>query len=68
MKYICQHCDTLTEGLAYRVRSEEAGVILLNMIVCHLCFEQAKNLGLNVKEIDEPASESRVCVHPELRR
>jgi RNase P subunit RPR2 len=53
MKYICQHCDTLTEGLAYRVRSEEAGVILLNMIVCHSCFEQAKDLELDVKEVSQ---------------
>ena len=53
MKFNCQHCDTLTEGLAYRVRSEEAGVILLNMIVCHSCFEQAKDLELDVKEVSQ---------------
>jgi RNase P subunit RPR2 len=53
MEFICQHCDKLTEGLRYRVTSEEAGVILLEMIVCHSCSEQAKSLGLDVKEIDE---------------
>jgi hypothetical protein len=53
MKFTCRHCDKLTEGLAYRVRSEEAGVILLEMIVCYSCFEQTKNLGLDVKEIDQ---------------
>ena len=68
MKFICRHCDTLTEGLAYRVRSEEAGVILLDMIVCHSCFEQAKKLGLSAKEVGEPASESRACGHREHRR
>jgi len=31
--------------------SEEAGVVLLDMIVCHSCCERAKNLGLHVKEI-----------------
>ena len=53
MDFTCQHCDKLTEGLAYRVTSEEAGVVLLKMIVCHSCSEQAKNLGLDVKEINE---------------
>jgi len=31
--------------------SEEAGVVLLDMIVCHSCCERAKNLGFHVKEI-----------------
>jgi hypothetical protein len=61
MKFTCRHCDKLTEGPAYQVSSEEAGVILLDMILCHSCFEQAESLGLNVKEIDEPATrESRL--------
>jgi hypothetical protein len=53
MKFICRHCDTSTDGLAYRVTSEEAGVMLLDMIVCHSCFERAKDLGLDVKEISQ---------------
>jgi hypothetical protein len=64
MEFICQHCDKLTEGLAYQVTSEEAGVILLDMIVCHSCFEQAKNLGLDVKEINQAVSDIRVCRQP----
>jgi hypothetical protein len=64
MEFICQHCDKLTEGQRYLVTSEEAGEILLEMIVCHSCSEQAKDLGLDVEEINEAASESRVCRHP----
>jgi protein-arginine kinase activator protein McsA len=45
MEFICQHCDKLTAGLAYRVMSKEAGEILLDLLVCHACSEQAKNLG-----------------------
>jgi hypothetical protein len=60
MEFICQHCDKLTKGLACRVTSEEAGVILLEMIVCHSCSEQAKNLGLDVKEINPALWDSRV--------
>jgi hypothetical protein len=52
MEFICQHCDKLAEGLRYRVTSEEADVMLLDLIVCHSCSEQAKNLGLGVKEIN----------------
>jgi hypothetical protein len=65
MEFICQHCDKLTLGLAYRVTSEEAGVILLDLLVCHACSEQAKNLGLDVNEINEAARERRVCRQPE---
>ncbi|MGH7824205.1 MAG: hypothetical protein ACREQ7_03390 [Candidatus Binatia bacterium] len=56
MKFICRHCDELTEGAPYRVVSEEAGVILLDMIVCHSCYLQAKNLGLHTEAIKLPAS------------
>jgi len=49
--FICRHCDKFTTGVPYRVMSEEAGVVLLDMIVCHSCCERAKNLGLHVKEI-----------------
>jgi hypothetical protein len=48
---MCHHCDKRIEAPAYRVTSEEADVILLEMIVCHLCSEQAKDLGLDVKSI-----------------
>ncbi len=44
----------------YRVYSEEQGVLLLNMIVCRLCYEQAKELGLDGEEIkiDESCHQS----------
>ena len=51
MEFICKHCEKLTMGIPYRVTSEEAGVTLLNMIVCHSCYQAAKNLGLNAEEI-----------------
>lgn len=51
MKFICRHCDEPTIGTPYRVVSEEAGVILLDMIVCHSCVEQAKDLGLQTEEM-----------------
>jgi hypothetical protein len=38
-------------GNAYRVTSEEDGMILLNMIVCSLCAMEAKRLRLHTEEI-----------------
>jgi RNase P subunit RPR2 len=47
---ICEHCDEKIQGTAYRVTSEEDGVVLLDMIVCHSCSIEARTLGLQTKE------------------
>jgi hypothetical protein len=49
---VCQHCDEVYEGTAYRVTSEEDGVVLLDMIVCYLCSIEARRLGLKTREHD----------------
>jgi hypothetical protein len=48
----CQHCGELIVGNAYRVTSEEEGITLLDMVVCSLCFMEAKRLRLHTQEID----------------
>ena len=52
MKQNCQHCGELIVGNAYRVTSEEAGITLLNMVVCSLRFMEAKRLHLHAVEIN----------------
>ena len=52
MDHICQHCGELIVGNTYRVTSEEEGIILLDMIVCSLCFMEAKRLRLHTEEIN----------------
>ena len=52
MDHTCAHCGGPIVGNAYRVTSEEAGITLLDMIVCSLCFEEAKRLHLHTEEID----------------
>jgi hypothetical protein len=52
MERICQHCGESIVGNAYRVISQEKGITLLNMIVCALCFMEAKRLRLHTEEID----------------
>jgi hypothetical protein len=48
----CQHCGELIVGNAYRVTSEEEGITLLDMVVCSLCFMEAKRLRLHTEEIN----------------
>ena len=38
------------------LRSEESGVVLLDLIVCHRCHVQAQKLGLHSEEIKASAS------------
>jgi hypothetical protein len=68
MDGICQHCYQLIVGNAYRVTSEEEGITFLNMIVCYLCFMEAKRLGLHAQEINfgnkQPSAQSQVSHRP----
>jgi hypothetical protein len=63
MDNICQHCGESIVGNAYRVTSEEEGITLLDMIVCSLCFMEAKRLRLHTEEINvkskQPSARSR---------
>ncbi len=52
MDPICQHCGKLISGNVYRVTSEEEGISLLDMIVCSLCFIEAKSLHLHAEVIN----------------
>src|SRR5262245_48457970 len=52
MDRICQHCGEPIVGNAYRVTSEENGITMLDMIVCSLCFMEAKRLRLHTEEIN----------------
>ena len=52
MERVCQHCGELIVGNAYRVTSQEDGITLLDMIVCSLCYMEAKRLRLHTEEIN----------------
>jgi hypothetical protein len=51
MNIFCRHCDEPIVGQAYRVLSEEDGLVLLNMVVCASCAAVAKTLLLHTEEI-----------------
>ena len=51
MGWICEHCGVPFVGLAHRVKSEDSGIVLLDLIVCHYCYMEARQLGLHTEEI-----------------
>lgn len=46
MGFLCRRCDRITKQKLYRVTTEDAGVVLLDMLVCSSCARVAKKLGL----------------------
>ena len=52
MEFICRHCDEVITGAVYRVISKEDDVVLLDMTVCDLCRDQARQLGLYTEQIN----------------
>ena len=54
MAFICGHCERATNSEPFRVITKEAGIILLDMVVCAPCAEQAKNLGLKATKVKLP--------------
>jgi hypothetical protein len=70
MDRICQHCGELIVGNAYRVTSQEEGITLLDLVVCALCFMEAKRLRLHTEEINlrskQPSARNRVSHRPRL--
>ena len=45
MEFVCRRCTHFTKT-RYHVTTEDAGVVLLNMLVCPSCARLAKSLGL----------------------
>ena len=50
MEWMCDHCRGFFAGVPYRVKSEESGVVLLDMVVCHYCYLEARKLGLRTEQ------------------
>ena len=51
-KIICEHCLQPTIGKVYRVTSEDAGIVILDLVVCSVCCREAEKLGLKTTELD----------------
>lgn len=51
IEILCDHCEGPLIGKAYRVISEEDGMRLLDMVVCHGCYLEARRIGLETIEL-----------------
>ncbi len=65
MEFYCRHCDEVVTGSMYRVLSVEDGKVMLKMVVCRPCYDQARQLGLDGEEIklDQNSREQLLAVH-----
>ena len=54
---LCGHCEgILFNKKAYRVWTQQDGVILLDMVVCYACKLEAQRLGLNTDRVKGSAT------------
>lgn len=60
MAFICRRCDRTTNQELYRVTTEDAGVVLLNIVVCSSCARQAKKLGLPAVKIESAKRTAKI--------
>ena len=61
MDFICRRCNHLTKEKLFRVTTEDAGVVVLNMLVCSSCARLAKELGLPTVEVESERSGKVKC-------
>ena len=64
MGFICRRCEQITKQGLYRVTTEEAGVVLLNMLVCSSCARLARKLGLPTVKIESAKRSDKVKRDP----
>jgi hypothetical protein len=64
MESICQRCERTTKERLYRVTTEDAGVILLNILVCSSCARLARALGLSTAELKPATAVDSVALTP----
>jgi hypothetical protein len=51
--YTCDRCREVCVGPSYRVVSENDGVLLLDMVVCYVCYREASQLGLETQRVEQ---------------
>lgn len=57
MDFICRRCNHITKQQVYRVITEDAGVVLLNMLVCSSCARLARKLGLPTVKVESESAD-----------
>jgi hypothetical protein len=59
MAFVCRRCYRITKHKPFRVTKEDAGVVLLNLLVCPSCARLAKSLGLSTVKTAKNADETK---------
>jgi hypothetical protein len=70
MEFICRRCDRTTKHKLYRVTTEDAGVVLLNILVCSSCARLAKKLGLPMVKMEPMKTANKISsdsVMPDMK-
>ena len=60
MAFVCRRCYRITKRTPYRVTTKDAGVVLLNLLVCPFCARIAKSLGLSTVKMELAKRAARV--------
>jgi hypothetical protein len=60
MEFVCRRCKHITKQNLYRVTTEDAGVVLLNMLVCSSCARLARSLGLPTVKMTSPKTAVKI--------
>jgi hypothetical protein len=68
MSFICRRCNRITKQKLYRVTSEDAGVVMLNMLVCSSCARMAKKLGLPTVKMESAKRAEKIKRAPIVRQ
>jgi hypothetical protein len=71
MGFICRRCERMTKQELHRVTTEDAGVVLPNMVVCSSCARLARKLGLpavKMKSVKKAERIKRASVMPDLKQ
>ena len=61
MEPICRRCERITKEKLYRVTTEDAGVVVLNILVCSSCARLARALGLSTAELKSATTADSVA-------
>jgi hypothetical protein len=60
MEFTCRRCQAITKQKLYRVLTEDAGEVIMNMLVCSSCARLAKRLGLPTARVASAKTTAKI--------
>jgi hypothetical protein len=68
MEFTCRRCNAVTKQKPYRVLTEDAGEVIMNMLVCSSCARLAKRLGLPTARVPSAKRSAKITRDPLMLR